>query len=43
MQDLGMSISEIDRTTPQRIYEYVVILSELGKIRKEKMEERRNA
>lgn len=40
MQDLGMSISEIDIMTPHRIYEYVVILSELGKIRKEKMEER---
>ena len=33
-----MSISDIDKLSQQRVYEYVIILSELGKMRKEKME-----
>lgn len=43
MQELGLSLSDINSLSTQRVYEYVIILSEMGKMRKEKMEERRNA
>ena len=42
MQELGQPLSEIERMTPQRVYEYTIILSEIGKMRKEKMEAARN-
>lgn len=42
MQELHLNISEIEQMSPERVYEYVIILSELGKIKKEKMEAARN-
>ena len=38
MKELGMSLSVIERLTPKRISEYVVIVSEIAQISKEKME-----
>lgn len=43
MQELGLSIPDIDNLSVQRVYEYSVILSEMGKMRKEKMEAQKNA
>ena len=42
MQELGLSITDINGLSPHRVYEYVILLSEIGKIRKEKTEEKRN-
>ena len=43
MKRLHIGLSDINNMTPHRIYEYVVILSELDKIEKEKMEAIKNA
>jgi len=42
MQELHLPLSEINDMSQQRVYEYIIILSELGKMRKEKMEAARN-
>ena len=42
MEKLGLSLTEINNMSQQRVYEYVIILSELGKMEKEKMEAARN-
>lgn len=38
MEELHLGLSEINNMTPKRVYDYVIILSELGKMRKEKMD-----
>ena len=42
MQELNLPLSEINNMSQQRVYEYVIILSEIGKMRNDKIEAARN-
>lgn len=41
-QELHQPFSEINKLSEKRVYEYIVILDELGKIHKEKMDAIKN-
>jgi hypothetical protein len=43
MEELHQPLSEINNMSEKQVHEYIIIIDELGKIRKEKMEEQRNA
>lgn len=42
MQELHLPLSEINEMSEHRVQEYVIILAELEKMRKEKMEAAKN-
>lgn len=39
MQELGLSLTEINNMISNRVHEYVIILDEIGKMKQEKMNE----